>query len=90
MAYLARIELGEDEKKELQKELGSILDFVSKLKKADVGEIQAGGHILAETNVFREDIGGEPPKHSANLIDSAPRKEHGYIKVKNIFVSNGN
>ncbi|KKS16495.1 MAG: Aspartyl/glutamyl-tRNA(Asn/Gln) amidotransferase subunit C [Parcubacteria group bacterium GW2011_GWB1_41_6] len=57
LAHLARIELGEAEKKELQKELGSILDFVSKLKKTEVGEIQAGGRIFEETNVFREDGG---------------------------------
>lgn len=85
MAHLARIELGEAEKKELQKELGSILDFVSQLKKAEVGEIPAGGRILEEINIFREDAVNQPSEHSAELIASAPRKERGYIKVKNVF-----
>jgi len=91
LAHLARIELGEAEKEELQKELGSILDFVSKLKKTEVGEIQAGGRIFEETNVFREDVGGQAPEeYSAELIESAPQKESGYLKVKNVFADNGN
>lgn len=89
LAHLARIELTEAEKKELQKELDSILHFVSKLKEADIGEIQAGSHILEENNVFREDVVSSPRFSGADLIAPAPQKENGYIKVKNVFTNNG-
>lgn len=90
MAHLARIELAEAEKKELQKELGSILELVSKLKEANVGEIQVGGRIFEKTNVFREDVVGLPRFSGADLIESAPRKENGYLKVKSVFGINEN
>ena len=42
LSKLARIKLGDDEKKKLQKEFGDILDYISKLKEADLNALEAG------------------------------------------------
>ncbi|KKS16494.1 MAG: hypothetical protein UU71_C0001G0032 [Parcubacteria group bacterium GW2011_GWB1_41_6] len=33
---------------------------------------------------------GKTEEYSAELIESAPQKESGYLKVKNVFADNGN
>lgn len=73
MALLARIELDKKEVEELQKDLGTILDYVSKLKKAPMKEVESSQKI---SNVFRED---EP------IIDESEIKKGKHIKVKHIF-----
>lgn len=73
MALLARIEMSPSEQKELQKDLGRILDYVGQLKKAPVRKIETS---VTLKNVFRED---EP------LMDESEIKKGEYIKVKHIF-----
>ncbi len=86
LALLARIELSAREEKELQKELGAILDYVSQLKKVPIKEVDVseaptslhqnlwrGGKIL---NVFR---GDETVKEEADI------KKGEHIKVKHIL-----
>ena len=73
LALLARIELSAREEKELQKELGAILDYVSQLKKAQVKEIEVSEKI---SNVFR---GDETVKEEADI------KKGEHIKVKHIL-----
>lgn len=94
LAQLARIELNQTEQKELQKDIEAILNFVSKLKELPVEEVEGSSHILEQVNSFREDESEateairKPTRLSdslVNLIDQAPKKEKGYIKVKNIF-----
>lgn len=73
LALLARIELSVREEKELQKELGAILDYVSQLQKAPVKEIEISGEL---TNVFRDD---EP------IEDKSEIKKGEHIRVKHIL-----
>ncbi len=89
LGMLARIGLSAREIPEFQKDLGSILDFVSVLKKAKVSE-----NIKQETraNVLRED---EAPhksaEHSEVLLQEVPLREGLpaqagiFIKVNKIF-----
>ena len=80
LALLARIELSGREEKELQKELGAILDYVSHLKKAPVREIKVSTPKEAKApeilNVFR---GDETVKEEADI------KKGEHIKVKHIL-----
>jgi aspartyl-tRNA(Asn)/glutamyl-tRNA(Gln) amidotransferase subunit C len=73
LALLARIEMSPSEQKELQKDLGTILDYVSRLKKVPVREIKISETL---TNVFRND---EP------IEDKSDVKKGEHIKVKHIF-----
>lgn len=90
LCNLARIELNQAEKKELQKELALILDFVSKLKEVPTEDVEETGHAFEGFNIFREDTSAREKEHSAKFIEQAPKKENNYIKVKQIFGKNGN
>ena len=79
LALLARIEIEADEAKELQKDLGAILDYVSKLKEAPVdapGSVSDVGRPTGVFNVFR---GDEP------VVDGSDVKRREHIKVKHIL-----
>ena len=83
-AELARIKLEAREEKELAGELEAVLGCVGKLKEVNVEGVQETSHVFHH-NDFRKD---EPPKeifNSAPLIDAAPEKERGFIRVKKIL-----
>ena len=81
LALLARIEIKADEARELQKDLGAILDYVSKLKEAppavvsDVGR-PTGLKAPDIFNVFRDD---EP------VNDDSEVKKGEHVRVKHIL-----
>ena len=76
LALLARINLSEKEKEKFQKEFGAILDYVSELKKAEVGEISDEEIATAKgiKNIAREDK--EPHKAAIGGV---------HVKVKHIL-----
>ena len=83
---LARIEFGEKETEDLVGDLGNILNFVERLKEADVSNISENlGNNLK--NVFRAD---EKPiefdeEKIGKLISQFPEKEKTYLKVKAVI-----
>ena len=86
LALLARIELGVHEEKELQKELGAILDYVSQLKKAPVDACQGPSFLKSSRTVLNKapeilnvSRGDESVKEDAVI------KKGEHIKVKNIL-----
>ena len=87
IAKLARIELGEEEKTKFEKDLSAILEFVEKLSEVDTTNVEpmTGGTILE--NVMRADaqVDKSLEGKSAELIDAAPERKGGYIKVKAVF-----
>ncbi len=86
IAKLARLGLGEDELKKLETELAAILNFVEKLKEADVENIKpmAGGTDLV--NVIREDeIGEKNPSQSQRILSNAPKIKDDYLEVMAVF-----
>lgn len=83
LAELARIDMGEIEKEEILKDLGSILGYVDQVKNAPVSESQAE-YILR--NVMREDINPhETGIYTDKILAEAPDKQGGYVKVKKIL-----
>ncbi|MCR4284003.1 MAG: Asp-tRNA(Asn)/Glu-tRNA(Gln) amidotransferase subunit GatC [Parcubacteria group bacterium] len=85
LAKLARIEITDREKEQFQKEIGSILDYVSELKEAPSAEKEIIKK-LENVNKLREDINPhETGIYSRELLEGAPRSEKGFVKVKKIF-----
>jgi len=82
---LARISMTEEEETDLTKEVDGILTFVDEIQKAKIDlESKIDTNILH--NVLRDDVS----EHVGNeytevLLDSAPKTEGGYIKVKKIL-----
>jgi len=88
LALLARIKLTLTEKEKIQKEFKKILDYFSKLKKADVRGMtdKEAGKTVDLKNVVREDSDGyEAGKFSEQLLKEVPSVEKGYVKVKHIL-----
>jgi len=84
LALLARIELSEEEKQKMVKEMDSILVFIDQIQKADVNitEREAGDI----RNIMRED--GEPHaggKYTKDILAEAPKVRGNYVEVKKIL-----
>lgn len=86
VAKLARLGLTEKEKGTFQKKLSSILGFVQKLNEADTNEVEPTAHITGLKNVMREDkAGAVNTNQRTKILNLAPKKKDGYVKVKAIL-----
>lgn len=88
IAKLARLELKQQEVEEMQKDLTAILDYFDILKKAksDPNIRMTSESTNAQNNATRKDLVVEKPASLANnLVQAAPDKKDGYVKVKAIL-----
>jgi aspartyl-tRNA(Asn)/glutamyl-tRNA(Gln) amidotransferase subunit C len=82
LAKLARIELGEDEKKDLLSDMKGILEYVKRIEMIKLGDVETD-YSLA--NVWREDE-MEMRDFSKELITGQfPDSQDGFLKVKKIL-----
>ena len=85
MAVLARIKLTPDEKTRLSDQLGTILEYIEKLKEVNTDDVEPTAHVLGLNNVFRDD---EPaPKSLAdhNPISDSPAHDKGHYEVPKVL-----
>jgi len=83
IAWLAHIELTEEEKEVFVEQFNRILDFFKKIDEVDTSNVPPTYHVLDLVNVFRKDEIGEPlPKDS--VLMNAPKKEDGFFKSPRI------
>jgi len=88
LASLARIELGEDEKKDLLRDMDSILEYVKQIEEMKVEDIEPEFQVH---NVWREDFlvdanSPQASKFSKELItEQFPDTQDGFLKVKKIL-----
>jgi aspartyl-tRNA(Asn)/glutamyl-tRNA(Gln) amidotransferase subunit C len=83
VARLARINLTEAEAKVFQKQLDDVLQYVEKLRQADVTDVEAVAHGLPIFNVFREDA----PRDwftAEQALSNAPRQANGLFIVSKV------
>lgn len=87
IAGLARLALGEEEKKKLGTELSAILSFVEKLKEVNTDKTLplTGGTDLE--NEMREDkqLDKDLEGKQKNIMEQVPERKGGWVKVKAIF-----
>ena len=92
LANLARIELGEKEKRELLSDMQGILAYVKQIEEVKV-DVQPSGlnNEYSNTNVWREDLPAgageiESREFSRDLIiEQFPDKQDNFLKVKKIL-----
>ena len=85
LAELSRINISSEEKEIFLKDMLSILDYVDQIKKA-AGAAAMPPEEIGLKNILREDGPfHNPGQFTELLLDSAPEKEEGYIKVKKIL-----
>lgn len=87
LARLARIQVTAAEAKKLERDLESILGYVSVLEKAPVQATPEGTLDSSDLrNVFREDEDAYPARSFTEaILEEAPRTEKGYLVVKQIL-----
>lgn len=78
LAWLAKIELTEEEKKLFTEQLNRILEFFREIDKIDTSNVPPTYHVLPISNVFREDE-PEPPLPQEEALKNAPRKKDGFF-----------
>lgn len=84
VAKLARLGLTEKEKKKFQKQLSSILNYVSQLNEVETKDVEPIAQITGLFNVTREDK-VKPSTSRNKLLKNAPAKQNGYLKTKRIL-----
>jgi len=84
LAGLARLSLTEAEKDKLQKDMGSILGYISELSKAPVGSEVKRDYYTK--NVLREDDNPNTPgEYREDILAEAPKRTGNYFAVKKIL-----
>ncbi len=90
LAELARIELSEEEKRDLLKDMQGILEYVKQIEQVKV-DVQHSVSDSANCNVWREDLPAvagkaEPREFSKEIImKQFPDAQDGFLKVKKIL-----
>lgn len=86
IAKLARIELTEKEVEQFQKELSTILDYFSVLKKVDVSKVEFMTHSALLENVVRVDRARQQNNEVLRkLMEAAPQRKDRFFKIKSIL-----
>ena len=84
VAYLARLELNENEINKHAEQLEKILDYVRQLEKIDTNDVPCTTRAIEVMNVFRKD---EKKNFDCNenLLELGPSREDKYFKVPKII-----
>jgi aspartyl-tRNA synthetase len=83
VANLARLILSDEEKLQMQEDLGAIITFADQLNSIDTGDIGVTAHIVPINNVFREDK-IIPSFGREELLLNTPTWEDGFIYVPKV------
>lgn len=82
LAELAKLELSLEEKEEILKDMGGILEYVKQIQEAEIGDVKPEYDLY---NVWREDTLIER-EYSMELIkEQFPDSQDGFLKVKKIL-----
>lgn len=82
VANLSRIELNKSELETLSVQLNAILDFIDKLKRADITDIAPTSHILPVSNVLRQDSLKTSLPINETLKNAPQKKENFFVVPK--------
>lgn len=83
VANLARLNLTEEEKERLTKEMAGILEYVDKLDELDTSDVVPKEHVIPIRNVFREDR-VERSYDREKILANAPWSDDGCFKVPKV------
>ncbi len=83
VAHLARISLSPDEEHKLGAQLGNILEYIEKLKQADVSGVEPTAHAFPLVNVMRADE-VRPSMPNEDALRNAPAEANGLFIVPKI------
>ena len=84
IAHLARLEVNDESKEQIIKDMNNMLGFIEKLNELDTNGIEPLIYMSDEVNVLREDeVKQEITQHEA--LKNAPKHDSDYIKVPKVI-----
>lgn len=84
VAALAKLDLTDEEKTSMAREMQDIITFANQLNQVDTAGIPATAHVMSIENVFRQDVPGTVFSRE-ELLENTPQKQDGYIFVPQII-----
>lgn len=87
VAHLARLSIKPEEKDQLLKDMGEILNWVEKLGEVDTEGVEPLTHMTQEVNVLRDDK-AEKSIERAEALKNAPDQDGKFFKVPKVLKRN--
>jgi len=84
VAWLAKIELSEEEKRLFTEQFNSILEYFRVIDEADIEDVPPTYHAVELANVLREDT-LEPSFSRDKALANASNREKGFFKAPKIL-----
>ena len=84
VARLARLELTEDEKETMTRQLDRILGYVDKLNELDTSQVEPTSHVIPMVNVLRGDE-VRPSLSPDDALSNAPDRDGAFFRVPRII-----
>jgi len=82
IGWLARLELNEKDIEEYAPKLNPVLDYFSELDELDTEDVEPTYHVLALSNVFREDeVNTKCALDQKEALSNAPNSHDGFFKA---------
>lgn len=86
VASLARLRLSDKERKKMQKDLSSILDYIETLEEVDVSGVEIESVPKKLKKISRKDEPRPVSKEEReSLVESMPKTKNGYLKIKKVL-----
>ena len=85
LATLAKLQLTEDEKAMLERQLPDILEYISKLQEVDTSGVDARAYLTDAVNVLRDDIITSTREERDAVVAAFPRQVGGAMEVPGVF-----
>lgn len=83
VAHLARLNLTEDEKEQMTKDMEAIIAFADQINALDIKDVAPTAHVIPINNVFREDE-VVPSMDRELLLSNAPSQANGCFSVPKV------
>lgn len=84
VAFLARLELDEQEQERFTEQLGAILDHIAQLQQLDTEGVEPTARAIEMSNVVREDT-LKPWQDREAILHNAPARESDFFRVPRII-----
>ena len=84
LGKLSKIQIDESKLKSLSSDLGSIIEFIDRLKSIDTENVDPTSNSLDQSLVMREDIASDV-NTAKEILENAPQKELDFFSVPKVI-----
>jgi aspartyl/glutamyl-tRNA(Asn/Gln) amidotransferase C subunit len=85
-AFLARIDVKEDEKEKYLADINGMFDYIEILQEPDVTELNPTTHVTELRNVWREDVVKSCPREVIDqMLNGSPLREGTFYKIQKVI-----